>query len=42
MFQLPRAAALTIAIAAFVFLAGVSEAQGQKTTPGKAVVVLNS
>lgn len=31
MFQLPRAAALTIAIAAFVFLAGVSEVQGQKT-----------
>jgi len=31
-FQLPRAAALSLAIAAFVFLAGVSEVHGQKST----------
>lgn len=31
MFHPTRAAALSIAIASFVFLAGVSEAQGQKT-----------
>ena len=32
MFKLPRAAALSLAIAAFVFLAGVSEVHGQKST----------